>query len=171
MKKATSFPPVNQEAQKIVAKLGLVSLPREGGFYRLNWISAARLQSGRATASAIYFFVTPDEFSAFHRLAGEELWHFYSGDAVDHIQLNPETGAMTTTRLGGSILAGHVPQLPVPAGVWQGAKLAPGGIRGWTLLGCSLSPAWEEKEFEIADTGALLLAFPKHAAIVRELTR
>ena len=162
---------MNSEAEKIIAKLGLTPLPREGGLYRLNWVSTERLTSGRAAGSAIYFLITPEEFSAFHRMAGEELWHFYAGDPVDHVQLEPRRGARRTTRLGSNILAGHVPQLAVPGGVWQGAKLVPGGTRGWALLGCSLVPAWDEKEFEIGDTGALLNLFPNHATIVRDLTR
>lgn len=162
---------MNAEAQQVIAKLGLVPLPREGGFYRLTWVSAQRMPDGRAAGSAIYFLITPDEFSAFHRLAGEELWHFHAGDPVDHVQLDPLSARVRTTRLGSNIVAGHVPRLGVAGGIWQGAKLAAGGSRGWALLGCSLVPAWDEKEFEIADTGALLLAFPEHAAIVRELTR
>lgn len=162
---------MNNEARQIIAKLGLMPLPREGGFYRVNWISAQRLPSGRAAGSAIYFFLGAGDFSALHRLETEELWHFYAGDAVEHSQLNPSNGKLTTTRLGVDALAGQVPQLAVSNGIWQGARILPGGTRGWALLGCSLSPAWDEAEFELGESGTLLAAFPAHAAVVRELTR
>jgi uncharacterized protein len=162
---------VNLEAQQIIARLGLFPLPREGGFYRVSWISSQRLASGRATGSAIYFFLTPDEYSSLHRLDGEELWHFYAGDPVDHVQLDPVKKTLSQHRLGTNIPAGQVPQLAVPSRVWQGAQLATGGRHGWALLGCSLSPAWDENEFELGDPGTLLQNFPMHAALVRELTR
>lgn len=162
---------MNTEALKVIAKLGLMPLPREGGFYRLTWISAERLTSGRAAGSAIFFLITRDEFSGLHRMRAEELWHFHAGDAVDHVQLDPADQSLSRTQLGGNVLAGEVPQLIVPGGIWQGAKLAPRAERGWALLGCTLSPAWDEAEFELAQRNALAREFPLQAELVREFTR
>lgn len=162
---------MNAGAQQIIAKLGLKPLPREGGFYRLTWVSAERLASGRAAGSAIYFLMTREEFSALHRLRVEELWHFYAGDSIEHVQLDPRDGTLRQTRLGAEVGAEDVHQLVVPVGVWQGARLRPKGCHGWALLGCTLSPAWDEAEFEVADRGALAREFPAHASLVRELTR
>jgi predicted cupin superfamily sugar epimerase len=162
---------MNTEAQEIIAKLGLMPLPREGGFYRVTWVSSQRLSSGRAAGSAIYFFLGGADFSALHRMATEEVWHFYGGDPVEHSQFDPADRSLITTRLGTEVLAGQKPQLAVRGGVWQGARLMSGGNRGWALLGCSLSPAWDEAEFELGDPGALLELFPQHSALVRELTR
>jgi predicted cupin superfamily sugar epimerase len=64
-----------------------------------------------------------------------------------------------------------VPQLAVRGGTWQAARIAPGGERGWALLGCSLAPAWDETEFELANAAALLPLFPRDAEWVRELAR
>jgi predicted cupin superfamily sugar epimerase len=160
------------EAQQIIATLGLVPLPREGGYYRATWVSSERLSSGRAAGSAIYFLITKDDFSAFHRLINEELWHFYAGDAVEHVRLDPQDGHATVTRLGSDILAGEKPQLVVRPGPWQAARLSGGvGRRGWALVACTLVPGWDETAFELGHRETLLRIFPQHATWVRELTR
>jgi len=89
----------------------------------------------------------------------------------------PQDGTGRTTTLGANVLAGEVPQFLVPAGVWQGARLAPDNPRDtsagpdWALLGCTMTPAWDEKRFELAERAALLRAFPGAAAHIRALTR
>ena len=176
---------MNAEAEKIIAQLGLEPLPREGGFFRQTWVSSTQLANGRAAGSAIWFLLTPGDFSALHRLPAEELWHFYSGDPVEHVQLfrpaqNPEpvegldpaTREARVTRLGLEFDAREVSQLVVPGGVWQGARIAPGpNPRGWALLGCTLTPAWDEREFELGSRAALTREFPAAAGWIAALTR
>jgi uncharacterized protein len=162
---------VNNAARHVIAALGLEPLPREGGYFRQT--------SRSASASAIYFLITPQELSTLHRLAQDEVWHFYAGDAVDHVQLDPNTGALRVTRMGADILAGDTPQVLVPGGVWQGARViarteSPSGgqhAQGWALLGCTVSPPWDERSFELARRDELLRSFPEHAAWIRMLTR
>ncbi|MEO5957519.1 MAG: cupin domain-containing protein [Opitutaceae bacterium] len=156
---------VNPEAQRVVAALGLERLPHEGGFFRATWRSAA--------GSAIYFLLTADDFSALHRLRTDEVWHFYAGDAVEHVQLGSSAGSTPVrhTRLGPNVIVGDTPQLVVPAGLWQGARLATPVRSGWALLGCTLAPPWDESQFELGARDALLRTFPEHATIVQALTR
>lgn len=162
---------MNAEAKRVIAQLGLVPLPQEGGYFRELWTSSARLPGGRCAASAIYFLMTPEGFSAWHRLAAEERWFFHAGDVVEHVRLDPPSGRLTVTRLGAAVLRKEVPQLTVPAGVWQGARLAPRGKRGWALLGCTVCPGWDRAEFELADADLLCAAFPANDSWVRKLTR
>ena len=163
---------VNAEAEKIIAQLALAPLPREGGYFRQTWVSQARLANGRAASSAIWFLLTPEDFSALHRLQAEELWHFYSGDPVEHVQLNPADGAVRVTRLAADLPGSDVPQLTVPPGTWQGARLAAGARpRGWALLGCTLTPAWSEQEFELGSRASLRREFPGAAEWIGVLTR
>jgi predicted cupin superfamily sugar epimerase len=154
--------PPNAEAQRIIAALRLAPLPREGGWFRQTWRTAA--------GSAIYYLMTPDDFSALHRLGSDEIWHFHAGDPVEHVQIEPREGAVRKTRLGPDVGGGDHPQLIVPAGVWQGARI--GSIAaGWSLLGCTLAPPWDERHFVLGGRGTLLREFPGHAALVRALTR
>ena len=163
---------MNAEAQNIIATLGLKPLPREGGWFRQQQVSEERRADGRATESLIWFLLTDGDFSAFHRLRSAESWVFHSGDPVEHVQLDPETGGVLTTSLGVDRPIEAKRQLIVPAGVWQGARIIAGARpRGWSLLGCQMTPAWAEEEFELADRAALLRAFPGAAAHIRALTR
>ena len=163
---------MNAAAEKIIAQLSLAPLPLEGGFFRQTWVSATRLASGRAAGSAIWFLLTADNFSALHRLKAEELWHFYAGDAVEHVQLNPVDGTARVNVLGADLPAQQSPQLVVPGGVWQGARLIPGvQPHGWALLGCTVTPAWDDGEFELGSRAALLRDFPSETGWIGALTR
>jgi predicted cupin superfamily sugar epimerase len=163
---------MNAEADKIIAQLGLAPLPHEGGFFRQTWISRERLASGRAAGSAILFLITPVEFSALHRLETDEVWNFCAGDPVEHVQLDTRDGSARSIRLG-PFLATDAPQVVVPAGVWQGARLAESGPprRGWALLACAMAPAWDESEFTLGDREELARAFPAQAALIHALVR
>jgi hypothetical protein len=163
---------VNAEARKIVAALGLAPLPHEGGYFRQTWRSEA--------GSAIYFLLTPEDFSALHRLKrADETWHFYAGDTVQHAMLGPGDAMARLTTLGNDVLEGETPQLLVPAAVWQGARLIPDDAsrpataprKGWALLGCTLAPAWDDRDFELADRAALEREYPGAAALIGALTR
>jgi len=163
---------VNEDAEKIIAQLGLAPLPKEGGFFRQTWISATRLPNGRAAASAIWFLLTTDDFSAFHRISAEELWHFHAGDPVEHVQLNPADGGVHVNVLGTELLGGQRPQLAVSGGIWQGARLMTGSrANGWALLGCTVTPAWSDEEFELGERAALMREFPGAAKWIGALTR
>ncbi len=151
-------------ARDVIAALQLEPLPGEGGFFR---------QTHRRThASAIYFLMTERDFSALHRIAQDEVWHFHAGDRVQHVQLLAPDQTHVA-RLGPNVLAGEQPQLLVPAGTWQGARLDPtaAATSGFALLGCTVSPPWDERGFELGSRDALLREFPGATELVRALTR
>jgi predicted cupin superfamily sugar epimerase len=157
--------------------LGLVPLPQEGGFYAESYRSAETLPSEclpsrygteRSLATAIYFLLTRDSFSALHRLASDEVWHFYLGDPVEMLQLDVD-GAGRTIILGIDLSRGMRPQAIVPRGVWQGARLLPGG--NFALLGATVSPGFEFADFELASRDILLAAYPQFARQIETFTR
>jgi predicted cupin superfamily sugar epimerase len=165
---------MNAEAADVVARLGLVPLPREGGYFLSTWTSPVAGPGGRSCASAILFLITPEDFSALHRLDRDEVWTFAGGDPAELVRLDPRTGADDTCILGPEPAAGHRPQATVAAGVWQGARMAARPVvsmRGWSLVGCVVAPAWDDRAFELADREALIRGFPAHAARIRALTR
>jgi len=167
---------MNAAAEKIIADLRLAPLPHEGGFFRRTWTSPQTMPGGRAAGSAILFLVAPGEFSALHRLATDEVWHFHAGDPVEHLQLDPSDGSALSARLGPDLAAGHQPQLVVRGGIWQGARLAPvasghAGPAGWALLGCVMAPAWEQKEFTLGRHEELRRIFPAHADLIAAFIR
>ena len=160
---------MNREAAVIIARLGLEPLPHEGGFFRQISVSDERRPDGRPVRSVIWYLLTEEGFSALHRVQAEESWEFHEGDPVDHVQLDPQTGRLHLTLLGAP--AGER-RVAVPGGVWQGARLAAGAERhGWALLQCTMTPAWEEAEFELGRREALQRAFPSAAERIAALTR
>jgi uncharacterized protein len=163
----------NAEALALIAHLGLQPLPHEGGYFARTWTSRETTATGRPAGTAIYFLLTPDGFSALHRLDADEIWHFHAGDPVEHVQLWTDADAASahTALLGAAFTLGQVAQLIVPAGRWQGARLAPGATRGWALVSCTMSPGWAETGFALGKRAELLAAFPRNAASICALTR
>jgi predicted cupin superfamily sugar epimerase len=146
--------------QEIIAKLNLEPLAGEGGYFRLSYRSEQ--------SSAIYYLVTPKDFSALHRLKGTEIFHFYAGDAVEMVQIC-ESGDLKKLTIGSDIMNGMEPQVVVPAKVWQGARLAEGGK--WALLGTTMAPRFEYGDFELGNREKLIELFPKFTDEIKAFTR
>ena len=165
------------EAAALIARLGLKPHPREGGWFVESYRSDERIAcdalperygADRALGTAIYYLLTASTFSEMHRLAGDEIFHFYLGDPVEMLLLRPE-GTGATVLLGSDLVAGMRPQLVVPRGVWQGARLREGGR--WALLGTTVAPGFEYADYETGARGDLLAAYPAHAPMIVALTR
>lgn len=163
-------------ADDIIELLGLEPHPAEGGWfvetYRAPEAIAAgalpdRYRGDRAHGTAIYYLLTPDTFSALHRLGSDEVFHFYLGDPVAQLQLFPD-GAGRAVTLGADLAAGQRPQQAVPRGVWQGARLCDGGR--FALLGCTVAPGFEFADYEHGDRASLTEAYPGFAADIAGLT-
>jgi uncharacterized protein len=117
--------------------------------------------------------MTEGDFSALHRLGMDEIWHFHAGDPSELTLLDPVDGSCRTLAMGADVTGGHVAQVVIPAGRWQGARIRPAatGSRGWSLFSCTVSPGWDEREFELGQRESLLREFPAHSGIIRALTR
>ncbi len=139
-------------ADDIIALLGLEPLPGEGGFYRQTWSSRGTEGSPDPLGTAIYYLVTPDSWSALHRLTLDEVFHVYLGDPCEMVMLS-NTGELVEVRLGADIAAGEKVQHVVPAGWWQGTRLADGG--SWALLGTTMAPGFRPDVFELASEAVL----------------
>jgi predicted cupin superfamily sugar epimerase len=161
-------------AEQIITALGLRPLPVEGGYYRETYRSPLRLPAAalapscttdKSAGTAIYYLLTPDTFSALHRLPADEVFHFYLGDPVEMLQLDPPAGGGPGTgrvlTLGGDVLAGERPQVVVPRGVWQGSALAPGGA--FALMGTTMAPGFDFADYEPGRREALAAAYPEFA--------
>lgn len=159
------------EVEQLINRFGLQPLPDEGGWFRQTWRAPAGGPDGRPGGTAILYLITRDGFSALHRLRMDEVWHFYAGDPVRLVELDPATGQAATVRLGADLLAGQHPQHVVRGGIWQGARLAGHNGRGWALLGCTLVPGWDQRDFEMGHRQQLLAQFPQAEADIVALTR
>lgn len=164
-------------AAEIQRLLGLEPLEHEGGYFAETHRATHTLTAGsvggewpdsRALATAIYYLLTPETFSALHRLRADEVFHFYLGDPVEMLQLLPGGEGRIVT-LGTDLAAGMRPQVVVPRGVWQGTRLMPGGAMA--LLGTTMSPGFDPRDFDLGRRQALIAGYPAYRERILALTR
>lgn len=134
------------DAEAVIAALGLAPHP-EGGHFRETWRDRPE-GGGRGAGTAIYYLLRAGEVSRWHRVDAAEIWHYYAGDPL---QLSIATGRdrAERLRLGPNVAADERPQIIVPAHAWQSAE----SLGAWTLVGCTVSPAFEFDGFELAAEG------------------
>jgi predicted cupin superfamily sugar epimerase len=161
--------PENITVRELVSHYGLEPLPLEGGLFRRTW-AGPQMAGGRPAGSAIIVLLSAedDRFSAMHRLPTDEIWHFYLGDPVELLLLEPE-GAARTVVLGHDVLGGQQVQFTVPSGTWMGGEVAGGG--SWALLGCTNAPGFVAADYEGADADQLCARYPQAAERIRGLCR
>ena len=133
-------------AADIIARLDLRPHP-EGGHYRETFRDSRTNADGRAHSTAIHFLLTRGERSHWHRIDAVEIWHYYAGSALT-LQIADESG-QRSVRLGPDLAAGELPQAIVPAQAWQAAE----STGDWTLVGCTVAPAFDFARFELAPKG------------------
>jgi predicted cupin superfamily sugar epimerase len=177
MKEGPDVSKMSKEAQTVIDTLGLVPHPAEGGWFVETWRAEDSIPGGaldgryggaaRRHGTAIYYLLTPDTVSALHRLESDEVFHFYMGDPVEQLHLFPDGSGRTVT-LGTDLAAGQRPQAVVPRGVWQGARLVPGGA--WALLGCTVAPGFDFADYAHGQRAALIEGWPDHAPAIVALT-
>lgn len=125
-----------------------------------------RSAGDRSLCTAIYFLVTAESPSRMHRVSSDEIWHFYSGDPLEMLQLDAAGSRIVT--IGPDIAAGQRPQVVVPAYVWQGVRIKAGGR--FALAGATVSPGFDFADFELGDREQLSKCYPDAAEIIATLT-
>src|SRR3954454_16355273 len=142
----------------------MTPLPVEGTLFAETYRSEATAPSGgpAGTAGVGLFCDEPPSRSLFHRLAFDEVWHFYAGDPLRLVLLHPD-GSDAAVILGG----GHAVQHVIPAGVWQAGELVSGG--DWALYGCTMAPGFTPSCFEGGSVERLLVSHPRRARDIERL--
>lgn len=144
----------------------------EGGAFRETYRSNLKLPASalpsafageRHACTHIYFLLKKENFSAFHRIRSDELWHFYAGDPLIVYEID-EKGNLKEHKLGhGSF------QTVISAGSWFGSRVAEGG--NYSLVGCTVSPGFDFNDFALADREQLSALYPQHKELITALTR
>lgn len=162
-------------ASEIIAHLGLEPLPVEGGFFKQAYVSEEQYAAtqknefAKPLCTAIYYLLTNelDSFSALHKLPADEIYHHYVGDPVELLELYAD-GSSSQVILGADILHGHEVQHVVPANVWQGSQLLPGGE--FALMGTTMAPGYTPEDYVGGARKHLVAQYPDQMAIIRKLT-
>ncbi len=183
---------VKQTAEYWIKRLRLRPHP-EGGYYRETYRSPefitraglpGRYNGRRALATAIYFLLRGDQFSAFHRLKSDEIWHFHAGAPLS-IFIIGKDGRIATYRLGLNAKDGEEPQCVIRAGSWFAATLInrksqiennhlPAPLmaeKSYSLVGCTVAPGFDFADFEIGNRVRLCRKYPALRRIIIRLTK
>ena len=131
-------------ADEIINRLGLRPHP-EGGHFTETFRAPG---AGRSSGTAIYFLLKAGERSHWHKVDADEIWHHYAGAPLE-LSMSDDGRAVRYVRLGTDFGVGEQPQAVVPRHVWQAAR----SLGAWTLVGCTVSPAFEFAGFELAPPG------------------
>lgn len=160
-------------ADQVIEELELVAHP-EGGWFRESFRSALRVADAvhateHAASTAIYFLLRQGEFSAFHWLSSDEVWHHYFGDLLELYTIDAD-GELQVVRVGSGLVHGERPQAVVPREHWQAARVAAGST-GFVLCGCTVAPGFEFSDFVMPRRAELVERFPQHTGLITSLTR
>lgn len=166
--------PLLEDARALIQYLALEKHP-EGGYFKETYRSAdkyagtdsADFPSGRSLSTGIYFMLQKEDFSAFHRIKSDEMWHFYTGTSIVIYVLHP-SGRLEEIHLGQQISQGESLQALVPAYAWFASELK--HKKDFALLGCTVAPGFDFQDFEMADRLVLQKEFPAYTALIERLT-
>lgn len=158
-------------ADQVISVLGLIPHP-EGGFYRETFRASANVNAPfanvtRAASTAIYFLLRAGDFSAFHSVRSDEVWHHYLGATLELHTVDPE-GTHERIELGSNLLNGEQPQWVVPAGSLQAARIIGDGFG---LFGCTVAPGFDFADFSMPERVELSTRFPALSLLIESFTR
>lgn len=155
-----------------IEHLELIPHP-EGGYYKETYKSEGLLPKGnddtfpseRSFSTGIYFLLGPNDYSTFHRIKSDEMWHFYEGGPLEVYYFQ---NGLQRIVLGREIDKGQKLQAVVPANTWFASRPL---TKDYCLVGCTVAPGFDFRDFEMADAKSLHKQFPGNERIISELTR
>jgi len=168
---------MGQSASDYIQSLGLREHP-EGGYFKEVYRSSeeipasslpTRYQGSRSFSTSIYFLITSDKFSAFHRVNSDEGWHYYTGSAPIHLHVISPSGDLQSVMLGPDMEHGQQFQYVVPANHWFAAEVK--GDQTFSLVGCTVAPGFDFLDFELGTRDNLVDMFPIHRDLISRLCR
>jgi len=162
--------------KEIIQKLQLKPHPEGGYFketYRSDGIISQNALPGffegpRNYSTCIYYLLQSGDFSAFHKIHQDEIWHFYQGSPIQ-LCLITEQGYLTKVIVGTNIISGQIPQFVVPKNCWFAASVIDEDT--FSLVGCTVAPGFDFKDFTLASRTNLIEKFPQHSEVIIQFTR
>ncbi|BAQ61068.1 hypothetical protein of Cupin superfamily [Geminocystis sp. NIES-3708] len=158
-----------------IKKLDLQKHP-EGGYYRETYRSndiinqdksLTRYNDVRNISTAIYYLLLGQEFSAFHKLKSDEIFHFYGGSFLRVHLINNE-GEYHQFKLGNNPENGQVLQLIIPHGYWFASEV--GESNSYSLIGCTVSPGFHFADFTLGNKEQLIILYPHLSDLISKFT-
>lgn len=143
---------------------------KEGGYYTETFKSNDYIKNSDKifASSLIYFLLTNNQFSAFHRLKNDEVWIYHYGQPVT-IHIINSNGILESQILGIDVANGHKLQVTIRANSWFAAEMATNN--GYCLMSCLVSPGFHWHDFELAKNENLLSLYPQHSKLIKRLCK
>ncbi len=163
-------------AEEIIRLLDLKPHP-EGGYYREIYRSEEsipkdglpeRYSGPRNFGTGIYYLLTPGDMSAMHKVASDEIFHFYMGDPTELLKLYPD-GTGELLEIGTDLAKGMKPCAIIEKGVWQGQRLKEGGQ--FVLFGTTVCPGFDFADFVMGNREELIAEYPDFKKEIGNLTK
>lgn len=162
--------------EQLIKTLNLQEHP-EGGFYKETYRSEGKIHQSalpntfsgdRNYSTGIYFLLTSDNFSAFHRIKQDEMWHYYEGSPLV-VHMIDQLGNYSFQKIGLDLEDEQIPQFVVPKEVWFASEVL--DPDSYSFVGCTVSPGFDFDDFELAEKKSLMNQFPDCSDIINRLTR
>lgn len=162
-------------AKEIIKHFDLQSHP-EGGYFKETYRSKGEIlqkdlknnfKGNRNYCTSIYFLLTSEKFSAFHKINQDEIWHFYTGTSLRLHQISPN-GIYSFVNIGTNFELGEIAQYTVPANHYFAAEVIQKD--SFSFVGCTVSPGFDFRDFVLPSCIALIEEFPNHSKIIKALT-
>jgi len=162
-------------ANYFINKLNLIKHIEGGSFaetYRSNLIlNSDTLNNNflgkRNASTGIYFLLEHKQFSAFHKILSDEMWHFYYGQTLTIYEIE-KNGNLILHKLGSNLNNGEIFQCVIKAGNWFASRCEVNN--GFSLVGCTVAPGFDFNDFTLADRNTLMNEYPQHSKLITELT-
>ena len=161
---------MEKNALEWIDKLALIK-HKEGGYYREIYRSEKKVGkyiNSYHLATSIYYLLEGNDYSAFHKINGDEIWHFLYGSSITIYILDEKTSKLTKVILGRDIDRNESLTTIIYKGCWFAAEV--NNKLSYTLIGCTVIPGFEFRSFTLAKKKILLSKFPKYRKVIEKLT-
>ena len=159
-----------------IKKLELTKHP-EGGYFKEVYRDdevikddhlPSRFKGDRNYSTAIYYLLDGNNFSAFHKIKSDEIWHFYAGTSLI-IYVIDKDGNLKKIVLGNNPEKDEHLMAVIPKKSWFAAKVIDNN--SFSLIGCTVAPGFHFDDFELGNRENLIRQYPEHSSLIIELTR
>lgn len=163
-----------ESAQYWIDKLDMIQHP-EGGYFKETFRADEKTRADhlpdryctqRCVSTSIYFLLTTESVSNFHRLNSDEIWHFHTGGTSRIHMISPE-GVYSHKDIGSSLEEGQQFQVVIPRHSWFAAEVI---SRDFILVGCTVAPGFEFEDFELAQRSTLSKEQPALSSLIERFT-
>lgn len=157
------------EASKLIQELYLKPHP-EGGYYKETYRGETKIELEehkiRNSSTAIFYMLTNEDKSHFHKVLSDEIWLFHQGETIVIYEID-QKGELIAHLLGINFEKGEAPQIVIPKGNWFAAQIQ--SKTGFSLVSCIVAPGFEFEDFILADKQEMLRQYPKYLGIINEM--